>query len=268
MAAGSILNNVSALTASRQMGITQSGLEKTIQRLTTGKRINQASDDAAGLAISNRLGADVRISAQAKRNAQDGIAYMAVADGALDEVTSLLTRAAELAEQAATGTINEDNRDALDLEFQKIIGAINNVGSNAKFNGQKIFDSESISVSVANFEAITFAVGDMVTFATGATIGGSDGTSATSMKATLDGLLQSVSIQRASLGAQMQSLNTISNTLGIQVENYTNAFSQIRDANVADEVINLTKFQILGQSGTSALSQANQASQMLLGLLR
>jgi len=280
MAQGSILNNISAIGASRQLGITGQGMDKTIQRLTSGKRINVASDDAAGLAISNRLGADVRISVQARRNAYDGIGYLAVADGALDEVTNLLTRAAELAEQAATGTISTVNRQALDLEFQNIKLAIRDVGKKALFNGDSVFNPRKLFVSVADFSRITLTVGTMTgnmmsTGAGGYTASGtSKGTnilkyqSATYAKVEIKDLLQSVSMQRASLGATQQYLNTIANTLGIQVENFTAAFSQIRDANIADEVISLTKFQILNQSGISALGQSNQAAQSILGLLR
>jgi flagellin len=267
MAQGSILNNISALGASRQLGITGQGMDKTIQRLTSGKRINTASDDAAGLAISNRLGADVRISTQARRNAYDGIAYLSVADGALDEVTNLLTRAAELAEQAATGTITTTNRQALDLEFQVIKTAIKNVGDNARFNGETVFNSKSLFVSVAAFTRISLAIGTMTgNFSSSSKV--TSARDATTAKVEIDALLQSVSMQRASLGSQQQYLNTIANTLGIQVENFTAAFSQIRDANIADEVISLTKFQILNQSGISALGQSNQAAQSILGLLR
>jgi flagellin len=267
MAAGSILNNISAIAASRQLGITQAGLDKTIQRLTTGKRINYAADDAAGLAISNRLGADIRVSIQAKRNAQDGIAYLQVADGALEEVTQLLTRGAELAQQAQTGTISSTNRLALDLEFQVISDAIHNVAINAVFNSQSVFRNDQIFVAVATFEKGEFTIGTMQGDIN-STLAITDTTSATSAQAKLDEFIQNVSMQRATIGSRMQYLNTISNTLGIQVENFTAANSQIRDANIADEVINLTKFQILGQSGTSALSQSNQAAQLMLGLLR
>jgi flagellin len=268
MAAGSILNNISGINASRQLGLTQQGLEKTIGRLTSGKRINTASDDAAGLAISNRLGADIRVSTQARRNAYDGIAYLAVGDGALDEVTALLTRASELAQQAKTGTVSGSNRAALDLEYQVIKAAILNVATNAKFNGQTVFRNDAnLFVAVASYDNVTINVGTMNgQLATTSAI--TDVTSAIAAGSELDQLLQDVSMQRASLGSRQQYLHTIANTLGIQVENFTAAFSQIRDANIADEVIQLTKFQILGQSGTSALAQSNQAAQMMLGLLR
>jgi flagellin len=269
MAAGSILNNISAIAASRQLGITQAGLDKTIQRLTTGKRINMASDDAAGLAISNRLGADIRVSAQAKRNAADGIAYLAVADGALEEVTQLLTRGAELAQQAQTGTISASNREALDLEFQVIGMAIDNVSRNALFNGQSVFVATNIYVAVASFDKVEFTIGTMEgNEITTSTLAITDTTSAESAQSMLDGMLQNISMQRATIGSRMQYLNTISNTLGIQVENFTAANSTIRDANIADEVISLVKYQILGQSGTNALSQSNAASQLMLQLLR
>ncbi|MDR2697016.1 MAG: hypothetical protein LBB40_00905 [Holophagales bacterium] len=266
MAAGSILNNISAINASRTLGVTQSGLEKTIQRLTTGARINKASDDAAGLAISNRLGADIRVSAQARRNAYDGIAYLQVGDGALEEVTALLTRAAELTQQAATGTISASNREAINLEFKVITDAINNVAANATFNATTIFVTDKLEVAVAGYEKIAITIGTMTFNLSGhdvKTVSGAD----TAAK-YIDQALQSVSMQRASIGSSQQSLNTLANTLGIQVENFTAASSQIKDANIADEVISLTKFQILTQSGTSALGQSNQAAQSILGLIR
>jgi flagellin len=268
MAAGSILNNISALSASRQLGITSNALDKTIQRLTTGKRINAAFDDAAGLAISNRLNADIRVSTQARRNAQDGLAYMQVADGALEEVTALLTRAAELAQQSQTGTISSTTRAALNLEFQVISDAIKNVASNAVFNSQSVFRTDNIFVAVASFEKVNFTIGTMQGNISLSSLNITDTTQAGSAQLKLDELIQNVSMQRATIGSRMQYLNTISNTLGIQVENFTAANSQIMDANIADEVINLTKFQILGQSGTSALAQSNQAAQLMLGLLR
>jgi flagellin len=268
MAAGSILNNISAIAASRQLGITQAGLDQTIQRLTTGRRINKASDDAAGLAISNRLGADIRVSVQARRNAMDGIAYLAVADGSLEEVTQLLTRAAELTQQAQTGTISASNREALNLEFQVIADAIRNVADNAVFNSQSVFRTDEIFVAVASFDNIEFTIGTMQGNMILASLSITDTTSAGTAQKALDNYIQEVSMQRATIGSRMQYLNTIANTLGIQIENFTAASSQIRDANIADEVISLTKFQILGQTGTSALAQSNQAAQLMLGLLR
>ncbi|MCL1892801.1 MAG: flagellin [Holophagaceae bacterium] len=295
MGSQSILHNTSALRASRQLGITGMGLEKTIERLTTGLRINRAADDAAGLAISNRLGADIRIAAQGRRNANDGISYLQVADGVLEEVNSLLTRALELTEQARTGTINDTNRQALNLEFQRIIDGIADIGLKTTFNGQTIFVTGTVGVSVADYSRIGIATGQFAeprpTNATPAVIfktaiDGSDGPinggqgiragidtitsvdKADEIRKPLYDAIQSISMMRASIGANQQQLTSVAESLGIQVENFTNAYSQIRDANIADEVIALNKFQILNQSGTSALGQANQAAQAVLSLLR
>jgi len=268
----SILNNVAALGASRQLGITSKELERTIERLTTGRRINRASDDAAGLGISNKLGADIRIAGQGKRNANDGISYLQVADGVLDEVTNLMTRAAELSEQAKTGTISDTNRINIDAEFQNIMKTVIDIGQNTKFNGQNIFGIAA-TVSVGTFSAIGISVAQLstATSALGLTLGTDSLSTAAGASAAANLILlalDSVSNARASLGAAQQQLSSVSNALGIQVENFTAAYSQIRDANVSDEVVNLTKFQILNQSGTSALGQANQAAQSILALLR
>jgi flagellin len=272
----SILNNVSALGASRQIGITALGLQQTIERLTTGRRINRASDDAAGLGISNRLGADIRIAGQGRRNANDGTSYLQVADGVLDEVTNLLTRAAELAQQASTGTISDTNRAGIEAEFKNIISTIADIGSKTTFNGASVFTSStSITVAVGGYSSITLSTGTLgdgtATNALGLTSGTdtlSTSAGAGSAATKITSAIQSISSLRATLGATMQQLTSVSNSLGIQVENFTAAYSQIRDANIADEVVNLTKFQILNQSGTSALGQANTAQQQILALLR
>lgn len=271
----SILNNVAALGASRQLGLTAVGLQNTIQRLTTGQRINKASDDAAGLAISNKLGADIRIANQGKRNANDGVSYLQVADGVLDEVTNLLTRAAELSQQAQTGTISNSNRTAIDAEFQNIIKNIADIGQSTKFNGATVFDSgNSLTIAVAGYSSVVVSVASLSssgTVALGMTAGTTSLSTASSAAAAatlITSALDSVSSLRATIGASEQQLSSISNSLGIQVENFTAAYSQIRDANIADEVVQLTKFQILNQSGTSALAQANTSSQQILALLR
>ena len=262
----SILNNVAALGASRQLSATNLGLNKTIERLTSGKRINRASDDAAGLAISNKLGADIRIAGQGQRNANDGISYLQTADGVLDEVTNLLTRAAELSQQASSGTSGADNgtgKTALDAEFQKIISTISDIQTSTTFNSASVFGS-TLAVSVGNYSTVTVSVATFTALSGDLKTSAGAKTAATAVSSLLD----SVSSLRGTIGANQQQLQSVSNSLGIQVENFTAAFSQIRDANVADEVVNLSKFQILNQSGISALSQANQSSQSILALLR
>jgi len=280
MANNSILHNTPAINASRQLVITGNGLQKTIERLTTGKRINRAADDAAGLAITNNLGADIRIAGQARRNAFDGIAYLQVADGVLEEITSLLTRGMELTEQAKTGTISDTNRLALDLEFQNIITGIADIGLNTQFNQQSVFNDFGLTVSVGDFFGIPISTGKISISPTECLglkadlthSGAGDSilhvSDATAVRPKLSEAIQSISMIRASIGANQQQLTSVAESLGIQVENFTAAYAQIRDANIADEVINLTKFQILNQSGTSALGQANQAAQAVLQLLR
>ncbi len=264
----SILNNIAALGASRQLGVTNQGLQKTIERLTSGKRINHAADDAAGLAISNQLGADVRIASQGRRNANDGISYLQTADGVLDEVTNLLTRAAELAQQAQSGTSGADagtGKKALDAEYLKIITTITDLNANTKFNSTAVFGATaSLTVAVGGFSNITVTTGAI----TNATTSLDTTANAVTAAASITAALTAVSTLRGTIGAGQQQLQSVSNSLGIQVENFTAAYSQIRDANIADEVVNLSKFQILNQSGISALGQANQSGQSILALLR
>ena len=271
---GSILNNAAALGATRQLSITGHGLQRTIERLTTGRRINRASDDAAGLGISDKLGADIRISSQGKRNANDAVSYLQVADGVMDEVTNLLIRASELAQQAETGTISDSNRVTIDAEFQNIIKTIADIGQHTEFNGAEVFTTAPVHVSVGGFVALSVAVGTISN-------SGNEGlglkagvtrmdtadhaSAAASLIATA---ISSVSSVRATLGANMQQLNAVANSLGIQAENFTAAQSQILDANIANEVVNLTKYQVLNQSGTSALQKANQSSAQVVTLMQ
>lgn len=261
----SILNNIGALGASRQLGITNSGLQQTIQRLTTGSRINKASDDAAGLAISNKLNADIKVAGQGQRNANDGISYLQVGDGVLDTVTNLLTRAAQLAQQAQTGTVDQTGRDALNAEFQNIITSISDIETSTKFNGTAVFGA-TLTVAVAGYSdvAVNVTTFNALTSANKLDTAANAGTAATA----ITDMLTSVSALRGTIGANEQRLQAVSDTLGIQVENFTAAYSQIHDANVADEVVNLSKFQVLNQSGISALSKANQSGQSILALLQ
>ena len=269
----SILNNIAALGATRQLGITGKGLQQTIERLTTGRRINRASDDAAGLGISNKLQADIRIAAQGQRNANDGISYLQVADGVLDEVTNLLTRAAELAEQANTGTISDSNRVNIDAEFQNILKTIGDIGQNTKFNGSEIYGTTA-SISLGGFTSVVISVPSISNSSKDALgmISGMDNLSsepaALATKPKIMAALEYISTTRANIGADMQELTAVSNSLGIQVQNFTAANSQIQDAEISSEVVNLTKFQILNQSGTAALGKANQSSQSVLSLLQ
>ena len=261
----SILNNISALGASRQLGITNSGLQQTITRLTTGARINQASDDPAGLAISNKLNASIQIAGQGQRNANDAISYLQVGDGVLNTVSNLLTTAAQLAQQAQTGTVDSTGRAALDAEFQSIIQNIQNIQTNTQFNTTTVFGS-TLTVAVAGYGSVSVGVTTFNNFTTSVSL--SSTSMALDASTQINNMITSVSALRGTIGAGEQQLQSLSDTLGIQVQNFTAAYSGIHDANVADEVVNLSKYQILNQSGISSLRQANQAGQQILALLQ
>lgn len=258
----SILNNIAALGASRQLGLTAAGLNKTIERLTSGKRINHASDDAAGLGISNQLSSEVRISNQAVRNANDGVSLLQVGDGALDTITNLLQRKAELVEQATTGTVGTNGIANINAEYAKINSQLTDIITNTKFNGAAVFGNTA-TIAVGDFSGVSLTTALAATSFTS----GADA-SASGELAKVQADLQTVSTQRAQIGATQQTLTSYASVLGVQGQNLTAAASQITDANVADEVVNLSKFQILNQSGISALGQSNQSAQSILALLR
>ncbi len=260
----SILNTVAVLGANRQLGAPSKGLQKTIERLSSG-----ASDASASLTIDNKLSVDVRLAAQGRRNASDGISILQTANDALGEVTDLLARAAELAQQAsgdASGADGGPGKTALDAEFQGIVKTLGDLEANTQFNSAKIFGGADLSVAVGGDTNVAVTVGTFNSLTSTDSL-----TTAAAAKTTADKIataLESVSALRDSLSANQQRLQTVSNSLGIQVENLTAANSPIRDANMADEVVNLSKFQILNQSGISALSQANTSSQSILALLK
>jgi len=264
----SILTNPGSINAQRNLANSQKGLNNTINRLSTGLRINRAHDDAAGLQISNNLRADVKILNQARRNANDGLGRLAVIDLVSEEATNLLTRAAELAEQAASGTTSSAGRTALNSEFTEIKAALNRLDEDTKFDGSNVFGSnftvrvgestsEVVSVSSINIDSTNLTVTQSLTTSDNASLALAQITSA----------IEQVSSDRGNIGAKSQRLQTLVNSLGITAENIQAAESQIRDADIASEVVNLTKFQILSQSGVSALAQANQSSQSVLSLL-
>jgi len=264
----SILNNIPAFSARRNLGLNQQGLNKTIGRLSTGSRINQASDDAAGLQISNNLRADVRILGQAQRNANDGIGRLAIQDSVMEEATNLLTRAAQLAEQAASGTTTTAGRTALNAEFTEIKGALNALDSDTKFDGVAVFGGAfTIRVGESTTEVVDVAGVDIDAGSLTVTQDLTNSANASAALTQITTAIETVSANRGTIGAKQQRLYTIVNSLGITQENVQAAESQIRDADIAEEVVNLTKFQILSQSGVASLAQANQSSQSVLSLL-
>jgi len=265
----SIINNIPAMTSRRNLALSERGLNSTINKLSTGLRINNAGDDAAGLHISNNLRADIRILMQARRNANDGIGVINIADGVLEEATNLLTRGAQLAEQAASGTTSTAGRVAIDQEWQELLQAIDDLGTDTLYDGSTIFGGNyTVQVGDYNTQDVTIQPGALDTASLGLTADMLSSASAETALQEIQAAITSVSANRGALGAAQSRLNTIINSLGITSENVQAAESQIRDANIADEVVNLTKYQILNQTGVASLAQANQASQAVLSLLQ
>lgn len=265
----SILNNPGAVNAQRNLAGSQQGLNQTINRLSTGLRINRAHDDAAGLQISNNLRADVKITNQARRNANDGLGRLAIVDLVSEEATNLLTRAAELAEQAASGTTTTAGRTALNSELTEIKASLTALDSDTKFDGVAVFGTAfDVRVGETAGETVSVAGIDIDATSLGVNASALDTSANASTALTaITTAISTISSARGTVGAKSQRLQTLVNSLGIIGENISAAESQIRDADIASEVVNLTKFQILSQSGVSALAQANQSSQSVLSLL-
>jgi flagellin len=253
MAVTSILNNIAALGASYELGITGTGMQNTIQALTTGKRINQASDDASGLVIANGLTADTQIDNQGQANANNALSSLQTVDGTLNQATDLLTRAAELAEEAQGSGANGA---ALDAEYQSIASTFTTLLTGLP---------TGVTTALGSFGTQAFTISAVTQFLTGDLQNAADAAVAMGVISTT---LSQIGEARGSIGAAEQSLQSYSNVLGISMQNQTAQLSQIQDANIADEVVNLTKYQILQQSGISALSKANQGAQGILTLLQ
>jgi flagellin len=278
----SVLNNFSSAKAQKDLYFTNIGLNKTLGKLSSGKRIVDAGDDAAGLAIASSLKADSMALQQAVRNANDGIAIIQIADGALNKLNDLLLRAVTLAEQAASDTVGTTEKETLNVEYTELLNELNRVVSVANFKGEQLFSAtqeftKSIYVGDTQFSSfITISIGGANGAGTTA-LGLTNGTSFSSISTAnnaittlslLQTAIQSISKFRGSLGAQQNRLVNAVGIIQVQELNIRAAESSITDANMAEEIVNMTKFQILMQSGMSSLAQANASSQLVLQLLR
>ena len=272
-----IATNVTALNAQRAMGVTRANLDKTLERLASGSRINHAGDDAAGLAISENLRAQIRGMRQAKRNGQDGISLIQVSEGGLNEISNMMVRLRELSIQAASDTIGDTERQFADREFQSLKQEIDRIANVTAFNGTPLLNGKSgifeIQVgthnnpildrviyngerSDASLDALKMG-GESVATKQGAQL---------SLSVIDDGLIRVNSI-RADLGAMQNRLQSTINNLAISDENLSAANSRIRDTDIAEEVSEMTKNNILMQAGISVLGQANQTNSSALKLL-
>jgi len=270
-----INTNVASLNAQRSLNATQGRLNGNLGRLSSGQRINTAADDAAGLAISERFKAQIRGLGQAERNANDGVSMLQTAEGALNEISGVLTRIRELSVQSANGTLGSTERTYLNNENQALQDEITRISAVTQFNGTTLLDgtltAATLQVGAQNTtnDQITFSIGnsDFATLAGGA-VDISSQTGAQAALVSLDTAIDAVSTTRAGLGTVQNRLNVTVANLGSARENIAAANSRIRDVDVASETADLTRNNILIQAGVSVLSQANQAPQVALNLLR
>lgn len=262
----SVINtNVASLNAQRNLYSSQMGLSTSIQRLSSGLRINSSKDDAAGLAIATRMDAQVRGQQVSIRNSNDAISFAQVTDGALAKVTDSLQRMRELAVQSANGTNGTGDQSNLDAEFQQLKAEVTRLGTATKFNNAAVFGAAKVFQVGAN-------VGDTITVnSTAAPSITGDVTStanANTAITALDTALDSVTTSRAVLGATENRFETVVSSLQISVENQSAAKSRIMDTDYAEETAKLTRGQILQQAGTAMLAQANSMPNSVLTLLK
>ncbi len=272
----SVNTNVTSMFAQQSLGKATMALSKSMSRLSSGLRVQSAADDAAGLAISESFKAKIRSLNQARRNANDGVSLIQVADGALKEIGNMLGRMRELAVQAANGTLNTDQRSYLNQEFSDLKSEIDRIAATTEFNGVQLIDGSQVA-------GISFQVGagntgnDQISVSiltTGTTALGintetvSTGTKASAAISALDDAIDSLASRRATLGAAQNRLQVTMSNLETYATNLAAANSRIVDVDVASETANLTKQQILVQAGTAMLAQANQGPQVALNLLR
>lgn len=265
-----INHNIEAFDAHRQLQITEDKLSKSMQRLSSGYRINSAADDAAGLAISEKLRAQISGLDQANRNAQDAVSLVQTAEGQLNEVHSMLQRVRELAVEYKNGTLSTSDRTAIQSEINQLASEIERIGNTAQFNGILLLNGQV---------TVTFQVGandgETIEVTTATLFGGAVPTTAFNLSVTgtadiaaIDTAIDGVSTIRAQYGAVQNRLEHVINNLGVYQENLTASESQIRDVDMAAEMAQMTQLQVLQQAGTAMLAQANQAPQSVLSLLR
>ena len=267
-----VQHNLTAMNSNRMLGLTQGSLSKSTEKLSSGYKINRAADDAAGLAISEKMRRQIRGLTKASANAQDGISCVQTAEGALNEVHDMLQRMNELAVQSANGTNMTTDRKYLNSEVQALISEINRVASSTTFNEQNLLDGNlntSLQVGSESGNYISLSIGKMTASGLGFATDTNISTQATAATAidTIKKALESVSKQRSDLGAVQNRLEHTINNLDNVVENTTSAESQIRDTDMATEMVKYSNSNILAQAGQAMLAQANQSNQGVLSLL-
>ena len=302
-----VLNNISALYAENNLNQTQASLQNTLTQLSSGSRINSGADDAAGLSLANGLNANSAALTQSSANAAEGVGLLQVADGALSQVTNLLNRAVTLATEASNGTLNTNQDSAANSEYQSILDEISNIGATTTYNGQQVFGSangfaiftgdgtvgggftDTISLGALSSAAVGDATGSAgLTYTSGAgtatstltyTPVGADAENlsttkldnSTDAQAALNAVynaVQDVAAERGYTGAQINTLNAVSNVSSTEQENVVSAENTVTATDYGQATSNLSKYEILTQTGISALSQATSTEQEVTKLLQ
>ncbi|MCM2349526.1 MAG: flagellin FliC [Bacteriovoracaceae bacterium] len=272
-----INTNISSIAAQRALGITKNNLDSNLRKLSTGERITRASDDAAGLAISEKLKSHIRGLRQAKRNSDDGVSLIQTAEGAINEISNIIIRLRELSIQAASDTVGDTERGFSNIEFQNLLEEVQRISQGSEFNGRKLLDGTGgmveIQVGIHNdptndrikYDSTSTDTTLESLGLTGEGIASKEGAQLSLSK--LDDALVRINGTRANLGALQNRLQSASNTIAITEENFSAANSRIRDVDVAAETADMAKNNILSQAGVSVLAQANQAPNFALKLL-
>lgn len=282
-----INHNMSSMYANRTLGVSNDQLVGSIEKLSSGQRINKAGDDASGLAVSEKMRSQIRGLNQANRNIQNGVSFIQSTEGYLQETTDILQRVRELAVQSANGIYSDEDRMQIQVEVSQLVAEVDRIASQAQFNGMNTltgaFAHDSASGRVMMFQVganmdqrVQAFIGTMTAQALGlkgaqgedASIGISTPDTANMAIGSIDEALKTVSKQRADLGAYQNRFEMASNGIAVAAENLQAAESRIRDTDMASEMVEYTKNQILTQSGTAMLAQANSQSQNVLALLR
>jgi flagellin len=269
-----INTNISSLNTQRHLSKSSTEFQKSMEKLSSGLRINRAGDDAAGLAISEGLKSDIRALDQASRNAADGISLVQTAEGALDEVSSILLRMKELAEQSLNGTLSDTDRGYLNAEFSALSSEIDRISDGVDFNGVKLLDGSGGSVAIqvgigtSGSDSVAVDLGDDLDAAGLGLAGTIDSASgATTAMDEIDSAISTVTSARADFGAVQNRLESSIRNINMTSENLAAANSRIRDVDIAKETSRMTSYQILQQAGVSMLAQANMSSGLAMSLL-
>lgn len=270
-----INNNPASIAAQRNLSVNTGGLQRSVERLSSGLRITRAADDAAGLGLSETLRAQIRSINQATRNSSDGISLTQIADGAAATIGNLLSRLRELSSQSASGTVGNTERSYIDQEFVALRSEIDRIASTTEFNGQALTSGSSISFSIqvgfrsGTGNTLSLALADITTSSLGlSSVNVSSSANAQSALGNIDSAISAIATARANYGSIQNRFEATISNLQITSENLTAAESRIRDADVAYETSQFTKNQILVQTGISVLAQANTLPQQALALLR